>query len=112
MRPIVVLPQPDSPTKSNVWPEPMEKDTPDTALTDPAARSRMPAVIGNSFTRPSTRSSVLAGSVARSTTPADDRCSGTDGASSVVPSGTGVDVVSGSAGGSTSSGPDTGCQHA
>ena len=51
-RPIVVLPQPDSPTRPNVSPSRTEKETSETALTLPILRCRTaPAVTGNSLTR-------------------------------------------------------------
>jgi len=51
-RPMVVLPQPDSPTRPNVSPRPMAKLTPETALTEPTwRRNTPPAMTGNSLTR-------------------------------------------------------------
>jgi hypothetical protein len=50
--PIVVLPQPDSPTRPKVSPLEMVKLTSETALTDPIFRCiTAPAVTGNSLTR-------------------------------------------------------------
>ena len=49
MRPIVVLPQPDSPTRPKVSPEPISNETSETAWTEPMERCRMPEVTGNSF---------------------------------------------------------------
>ena len=51
MRPIVVLPQPDSPTRPSVSPLRMSKDTPATALTVPTLRCSIPLVTGKSLTR-------------------------------------------------------------
>ena len=51
-RPIVVLPQPDSPTIPNVWPGTIAKLTSATALTSPTLRwSTAPAVTAKFFTR-------------------------------------------------------------
>ena len=68
-RPIVVLPQPDSPTRPNVSPSRTEKDTLETALTLPTLRCRTaPAVTGNSFTSWST-STITLRDVSSSTRP-------------------------------------------
>ena len=49
---MVVLPQPDSPTRPKVSPLRMENDTSETALTLPTLRwSTTPDVTGNSFTK-------------------------------------------------------------
>ena len=51
-QPIVVLPQPDSPTRPNVSPRRTLKETSETAFTLPTFRCRTaPEVTGNSFTR-------------------------------------------------------------
>ncbi len=56
--PIVVLPQPDSPTSPNVSPALTVKETSETACTAPALRCRMaPEVTGYSLTRLRTSSS-------------------------------------------------------
>ncbi len=49
--PIVVLPQPDSPTSPKVVPAGTEKVTSDTAWTLPTLRCITPEVMGNSFTK-------------------------------------------------------------
>src|SRR5579863_828478 len=50
--PVVVLPQPDSPTRPNVSPGRTSKDTSETACTAPTWRCRIaPLVTGNSLTR-------------------------------------------------------------
>ena len=52
MRPMVVLPHPDSPTSPKVSPLRIVKLTPETALTEPTCRRKTPpAITGNSFTR-------------------------------------------------------------
>src|ERR1700689_1708294 len=52
IRPGVVLPQPDSPTRPNVSPGRTSNDTSDTACTAPTCRCRIaPLVTGNSLTR-------------------------------------------------------------
>src|ERR1035437_3379528 len=64
-RPIVVLPQPDSPTRPKVSPFAIEKDTSETALTLPIRRCRIaPAVTGNSLTRWRSSTSAGSGSIA------------------------------------------------
>ncbi len=73
IRPIVVLPQPDSPTRPSVSPLRMSKDTPATALTVPTWRWSTPLVTGNSLTR----------SLAASTTPPTD-CSSTSSSSTLT----------------------------
>jgi hypothetical protein len=50
-RPVVVLPQPDSPTTPSVSPRATSKDTSFTAFTAPTCRDRTPFLIGNSFRR-------------------------------------------------------------
>ena len=57
MREVVVLPQPDSPTRPNVSPALMSKETSSTALMWPSVReNRMPLVKAKCLRRPSTRS--------------------------------------------------------
>src|ERR1700734_1127515 len=57
IRPIVVFPQPDSPTSPNVSPARTVNDTPDTALTLATRRCRTaPEGTGDSFTRAGTSS--------------------------------------------------------
>ena len=51
IRPIVVLPQPDSPTRPSVSPLRMSNDTSATALTAPTRRCSTPLVTGKSLTR-------------------------------------------------------------
>ena len=51
IRPIVVLPQPDSPTMPSVSPLRMSNDTSATALTVPTLRCSAPLVTGKSLTR-------------------------------------------------------------
>src|SRR5580658_5945993 len=52
MRPVVVLPHPDSPTRPNVSPGRTSNDTSETACTAPTCRCRIaPLVTGNSLTR-------------------------------------------------------------
>ena len=53
-RAVVVLPQPDSPTRANVSPRATSKLTSATALTRPTARRKTPARTGKSLTRPRT----------------------------------------------------------
>src|SRR2546423_1491307 len=56
-RPVVLLPQPDSPTRPSVSPRWSEKSIPSTARTSPVWRSMtIPSVIGNQILRPSTDS--------------------------------------------------------
>ena len=63
-RPIVVLPQPDSPTRPNVSPAVTVNETLDTACTLATWRWRIaPAVTGNSLTRSRTSSSGTSGPV-------------------------------------------------
>ena len=50
-RPVVDLPQPDSPTRPRVWRLATLKLTPDTACTVPTRRRISPCSIGNSLTR-------------------------------------------------------------
>jgi hypothetical protein len=58
MRDVVVLPQPDSPTRPSVSPARISKDTSSTALTCPSVRaSSTPLVTAKNLLRPSTRSS-------------------------------------------------------
>src|SRR6266542_3192460 len=58
-RPVVDLPQPDSPTRPSVSPRLMENDTPSTARTAPTLRWKMmPWVSGKCITRSRTSSSV------------------------------------------------------
>ena len=53
MRPVVDLPQPDSPTRPSVRPRAIAKSTPSTARTAPISRAnRMPLVIGKCLVRP------------------------------------------------------------
>jgi hypothetical protein len=54
VRPVVVLPQPDSPTRPIVVPRFRLKVTPSTALTFPMTRESMPPLIGKYFFRPFT----------------------------------------------------------
>src|SRR5699024_12113561 len=54
MRPVVDLPQPDSPTRPNVSPFFNVKETPSTALTSPIFRPNTPPVMGKYFFRLST----------------------------------------------------------
>ena len=57
-RPVVVLPQPLSPTRPSVSPRLMSKSTPSTAFTSPILRvSTMPSEIGKCMARPRTSSS-------------------------------------------------------
>src|SRR5215469_3091866 len=62
MRPSVVLPQPDSPTRPSVSPRRMSNDTPETALIEAIFRWTTRLVTGNSLTRSrtSTRTESLA----------------------------------------------------
>ena len=53
-RPVVDLPQPDSPTSPRVWCREISKFTPDTACTEPTWRRKIPDRTGNSLTRPLT----------------------------------------------------------
>ena len=46
VRPTVVFPQPDSPTRPRVLPAPTEKLTPSTAFTNPTVREKTPARMG------------------------------------------------------------------
>src|SRR5258705_11822720 len=56
-RPVVLLPQPDSPTSPSVSPRSISNVTPSTAWTSPTWRWRMiPSRIGNQTFRPSRRS--------------------------------------------------------
>src|SRR5215470_17018841 len=55
--PIVVFPQPDSPTRPNVSPAATLNDTPETAWTTPRVRCMTPCVIGYSLTRSRSSSS-------------------------------------------------------
>src|SRR5258708_6883716 len=55
VRPVVVLPQPDSPTRPSVSPLYTSKLMSSTALTAPTWRCSKPAVIGKYFLRPRTR---------------------------------------------------------
>ncbi len=64
IRPIVVLPQPDSPTRPKVSPARISMLTSVTALTEPVRRCSTPAVTGNSLNTPASWSSgptVIAG---------------------------------------------------
>ena len=66
MRPIVVFPHPDSPTRPSVLPRRMVRVTSETAFTVPTSRrSTAPEVTGNSFTVWS-RTSSSAGAAASS----------------------------------------------
>src|SRR5262249_52536327 len=56
-RPVVVLPQPLSPTSPSTWPRAIAKETPSTALTWPTTRDKSPRLIGKCFSRPWTSSS-------------------------------------------------------
>ena len=56
-RPIVDLPQPDSPTSASVRPAGTSRSTPSTARTQPTARWNRPLRIGNQTRSPSARSS-------------------------------------------------------
>src|SRR5213593_3000054 len=56
-RPVVVFPQPLSPTSPSTSPAWTSKLTPSTALTCPTVRESSPFLIGKCFFRPSTRSS-------------------------------------------------------
>src|SRR6186997_424940 len=57
-RPVVLLPQPDSPTSPRVSPRSISNVTPSTACTSPTWRCRMmPSRIGNQTFRPSSRRS-------------------------------------------------------
>src|SRR5215472_6855603 len=58
-RPIVVLPEPDSPTSPSVSPRLMLNETPSTALTSATWRENTPAVIGKYFVTPSTSTSAF-----------------------------------------------------
>ena len=62
-RPVVVLPQPDSPTRPSVSPRRMEKLTPSTALTRAASPPKMPPPMGKCLTR--FRTSRIGASVTR-----------------------------------------------
>src|ERR1035441_4822260 len=91
-RPMVVLPQPDSPTRPNVSPAVTVNETSDTACTRPAVRAvNGPDVTGNSLTRSRTSSRVLPGGTAASARP------GPPAAPSVI---------------AARAGPATGCQQA
>src|SRR5579859_1264753 len=58
-RPVVDLPQPDSPTRPRVSPRRTVKSIPSTALTWPTSRCKMmPSVIGKYIFRPATRTRV------------------------------------------------------
>src|SRR5690349_12783041 len=60
-RPVVDLPQPDSPTRPSVSPRFTVKSSPSTARTLPTSRCKMmPSVIGKCIFRPSTRRMVSA----------------------------------------------------
>src|SRR5689334_676189 len=54
-RPVVVLPQPDSPTRPSVSPRPISKLTPSTALTTAGRPPKSPPPTSKCFTRFSTR---------------------------------------------------------
>ena len=56
-RPVVVLPQPDSPTRPSVSPLSTSKSMPSTACTAPTCRLSRPLVIGKCFSSPRTESS-------------------------------------------------------
>src|SRR5215831_8104350 len=73
-RPIVVLPQPDSPTRPNVSPAATANETSETACTAATWRCKItPAVTGNSLTRLRTSSSGGTGATAVSPSgPGDD----------------------------------------
>ena len=59
-RPVVDLPQPDSPTSPSVSPGATENETPSTARTAPTCRwIKMPALIGKCFLRSLTASRAL-----------------------------------------------------
>src|SRR6266700_468372 len=69
-RPVVVLPQPDSPTRPSVSPGATVKSTPSTARTTPPERNSLPRT-GKCLASPSTRSSGSRGGL-RSATAAPD----------------------------------------
>ena len=48
---VVVLPQPDSPTRPRVWPRPTEKFTPSTARTTPIVLAKTPRFTGKCLVR-------------------------------------------------------------
>src|SRR5262245_54401272 len=56
-RPVVVLPQPLSPTSPRTSPRSTENETPSTAFTWPTVLESKPSLIGNRFFNPSTCSS-------------------------------------------------------
>src|SRR5438270_5183379 len=56
-RPVVDLPQPDSPTSASVSPSPTSKSMPSTARTAPLRRPRIPLLTGKYLTSFATRSS-------------------------------------------------------
>src|SRR5262249_24614584 len=98
-RPIVVLPQPDSPTRPNVSPAATVNETLETACTAATWRCRInPAVTGNSLTRSRTSSSGGTGATAVSLSKPVRDTAATD-APAVAP----FPVVA-------SAGPSTGCQ--
>ena len=51
VRPVVVLPQPDSPTRPSVSPGATSNETSFTALTAPTCRANTPFLIGKCFSR-------------------------------------------------------------
>ena len=92
-RPIVVFPQPDSPTRPNVSPAATVNETVETACTAATLRCRMaPAVTGNSLTRSRTSSRGGTGAIA---------------ASPSGPAGRAATCAAAEA----PAGPSTGCQH-
>src|SRR5262249_51030841 len=98
-RPIVVLPQSDSPTRPNVSPAATVNETSETACTAATWRCKIaPAVTGNSLTRPRTSSS--GGTGAPAVSPAGPGARPPPDERAVAP----FPV-------SASAAPSTGCQH-
>ncbi len=64
MRPVVVLPQPDSPTSDSVSPRMTSNVRPSTAWTAPTWRWSRPRLIGKCLVRPSTWSRASPASLA------------------------------------------------